>query len=238
MGFVGPGTAQCPGDCRAGSVGACFVCRNANASPFSTGVGQKSQGLVCSDANIGTFGSILGSPAAKWYLYAVFLSDAARTMNQPQLTRRRDNDPHRTGWFVYFGDVLVGHIGTRTGVPNHAPQWGWRCGFYPGCDPQHATGGVAESFEEARAGFEQAWNRLSATRTEAHYELWRQSRDFHAWKGRMQAARLPLPSQRTSGRSHCFCGEELTVAGVPDHVQTKHRGLGNETDRGPPLREA
>jgi hypothetical protein len=42
----------------------------------------------------------------------------------------------------------------------------------------------------ARAGFEKAWNRLSATRTEGHFELWRQDRDFHAWKDRMHDERL------------------------------------------------
>ena len=55
-----------------------------------------------------------------------------------QLTRRRDKDRDREGWFVYFGDVRVGHIGLRAGVPTDAPQWGWMraCGFYPGCDPR------------------------------------------------------------------------------------------------------
>jgi hypothetical protein len=40
-----------------------------------------------------------------------------------ELTRRPDN---REGWFVYFGDICVGHIGLRTGVPVSEPQWGWR----------------------------------------------------------------------------------------------------------------
>jgi hypothetical protein len=34
----------------------------------------------------------------------------------PALTRRRDNDPQREGWFIYFGDVRVGHIGVATGM--------------------------------------------------------------------------------------------------------------------------
>jgi hypothetical protein len=33
-------------------------------------------------------------------------------------------------------------------------------------------------------GGEQAWNRLRPTRTKAHFELWRQNRDWNAWKGR------------------------------------------------------
>jgi hypothetical protein len=53
------------------------------------------------------------------------------------------------------------------------------------------------------ANFEKAWNKLSATRTEAHFELWRQDRDFHAWKDRMHDERPP----------------------VPEHVRTAHRGI-------------
>jgi hypothetical protein len=45
------------------------------------------------------------------------------------LTRRPDDNE---GWYVYFGDVRVGQIGRRSGVPNHADQWGWIIGFHPG----------------------------------------------------------------------------------------------------------
>jgi hypothetical protein len=145
------------------------------------------------------------------------------------LHRKPDKDPQLPGgWFVYWGDVRIGHIGKRAGVPNHAPQWGWRCGFYPGCDPGQATMGSADSFEEARAGFEKDWLKLSATRTEAHFELWRQSRDFNAWKNRMHAERLPLPTQRTSGQSRCFCGEPLASGlSMEKHVYAAHRGIGD-----------
>jgi hypothetical protein len=143
-----------------------------------------------------------------------------------QLTRRRDNSSDREGWFVYYGDVRVGHIGLRTGVPIHEPQWGWTCGFYPGCDPGQHTNGTGETFEEARADFEKAWHRLAATRTEAHYEIWRQSRDFHAWKYRMHDERLMMPTQLTSGIARCFCGAEITNSSVPQHIQAAHRGIG------------
>jgi hypothetical protein len=107
-----------------------------------------------------------------------------------QITRRPDKDPHQQGeGFVYYGDVRVEHIGKRAGVPTHAPQWGWTCGFYPGCDPDQQSNGTGETFEDARAGFEAAWKKLAATRTEAHSELWRQARDFHAWKDRMSLVR-------------------------------------------------
>ena len=142
------------------------------------------------------------------------------------LIRRAHDDPHREGWFVYWGDVRVGHIGIRAGVPSHAPQWGWNCGFYPGCDPGQQVHGTAETLDQARADFETAWKKLLPTRTEAHFELWRQSRDFHAWKDRMHDERLPMPTQRTDGRSRCFCGAEITTAGVPAHIQAAHRGIG------------
>jgi len=148
-------------------------------------------------------------------------------MTLPHLHRKPDHDPHRPGWFVYYGDVRVGHIGPRAGVPNHAPQWGWTCGFYPGCD--RSTSGTAEDFEGARAGFERAWNALLPNLTEAHFELWRKSRDWHAWKDRMHAERLPLPTQRTSGQSRCFCGMSITTAGADRHVYEAHRGIGDKT---------
>jgi hypothetical protein len=144
-----------------------------------------------------------------------------------ELTRHPDKDPHlKDGWFVYYGDVRVGHIGRRAGVPTHAAQWGWTCGFNPGCDPGQATHGTGDSFEDARDGFEKAWTKLVATRTEAHFELWRQNRDWHAWKDQMMEKGLPLPTQRADGRSRCFCGTEITSTSMAKHVQSLHRGLG------------
>ncbi len=62
-----------------------------------------------------------------------------------RLTRRPDRNPHRKGWFVYCGDVRVGHRGKQAGVPLQGDQWGWNCGFYPGCDPGDQKGGTAAS---------------------------------------------------------------------------------------------
>jgi hypothetical protein len=78
----------------------------------------------------------------------------------PQLTRRRSDNPHHAVWHVYFGDVRVGTIGERAGVPVDVDQWQWSCGFYPGLHPgQHRHGTVA-TFAEARAGFEADWRSL------------------------------------------------------------------------------
>jgi hypothetical protein len=142
-----------------------------------------------------------------------------------EFTRRPDKGRNRQGWFVYFGDVRVGHIGLRDGVPLSEPQWGWTCGFYPGCDPRQPTNGTGETFEEARAGFEEAWNRLSRTRTEAHFELWRQNRDWTAWKYRMQEKGLKLPTQTKNDLARCFCGVEITNRSLDAHIGAFH-GIG------------
>jgi hypothetical protein len=52
----------------------------------------------------------------------------------PALTRR-SNDAHAESWQIFYGDVQVGTIGIRAGVPVDVDQWGWSCGFYPGSHP-------------------------------------------------------------------------------------------------------
>ena len=97
----------------------------------------------------------------------------------PELTRRRY--PERPDcWHVYFGDVQVGTIARRSGVPFDVNQWEWSCGFYPGSEPRDHLSGTATSFEQAHTGFETAWRTFSAKRTEADYQAWRDSRDWHA----------------------------------------------------------
>jgi hypothetical protein len=142
------------------------------------------------------------------------------------LTRRRDSNPHQKGWDVYFGDVRIGHIGTRAGVPVDVDQWRWSLGFYPGTDVGQGEHGTGATFEECRSAFEQAWHRLKPQIAEADYERWRYQRDFTAWKDRMWDEKLLLPTQTTENRSRCFCGEKITNADIPNHVRTKHRGIG------------
>jgi hypothetical protein len=52
------------------------------------------------------------------------------------------------------------------------------CGFYPGCEPGEQTHGTADTFDQARAAFEKAWQVFAANRTEADYQVWR---DQQAW---------------------------------------------------------
>jgi hypothetical protein len=145
------------------------------------------------------------------------------------LTRRRDDNPHQKGWDVYFGDVRIGHIGTRAGVPKDVDQWGWSLGFYPGTDVGQAASGVEATFEECRSAFERAWHELKPRIREVDYERWRHQRDFTAWKNRMWDLKLLLPTQTQNDRAKCFCGAEITSRDIPAHVRTKHRGIGDRT---------
>jgi hypothetical protein len=61
----------------------------------------------------------------------------------PALTRRRSTNLHLVTWHVYYGDVPVGMIGQRAGVPVDADQWQWSCGFYPGLEPGQHRHGIA-----------------------------------------------------------------------------------------------
>jgi hypothetical protein len=144
----------------------------------------------------------------------------------PDLTRRPHDDPQRKGWHVYFGDVRIGHIAERAGVPKAADQWGWNLGFYPGTDVGIQWSGTGRTFEEVRKAFERAWYMIEPTLTEADYERWREQRDFAAWKHRMWAEKLQLPTQTPEDRSRCFCGAEITNAGIAGHVRAAHRGIG------------
>ena len=46
----------------------------------------------------------------------------------PALTRRPARD-RLDCWRVFYGDVCVGTIGRRVGVPNGVDQWEWSCGY-------------------------------------------------------------------------------------------------------------
>jgi len=140
----------------------------------------------------------------------------------PTLTRRRTADSHRKTWHIYYGDVRVGAIGERAGVPVHGDQWGWSCGFYPGLEPRQHRCGTAATFEAARLGFEADWNTLLAEIPQGAFEQYRHHRALHTWKETMWAAGLPLPTQVASGRSQCYCGAEIDVRSVDQHIDAEH----------------
>jgi hypothetical protein len=110
----------------------------------------------------------------------------------PALSRRR------------YGDVHVGTIGERAGVPVDVDQWEWTCGFYPGRERGEHLHGTASDFFTARREFEIAWRELSATKTEADYQAWRDRRDRTAEKYAMWARGEKPPPP--SSMMRCVCG--------------------------------
>jgi hypothetical protein len=93
----------------------------------------------------------------------------------PALTRRRYPERHDC-WHIYYGDVRVGTIAVRTGIPRDEDPWEWDCGFYPGSHPGVHANGTGATFDEARAAFEEAWRLFLPKRTEADFDEYRRQR--------------------------------------------------------------
>jgi len=126
--------------------------------------------------------------------------DHALMAPMPGLTRRRNLEAPDECWHIFYGDVRVGTIALRTGIPHHEQPWGWACGFYPGCHPSEYTDGTAETFDQARAEFETAWRMFLSNRTEADFQEWRDQRDWTAEKYRRFDRHEPMPPDwRASG---------------------------------------
>ena len=124
----------------------------------------------------------------------------------PELTRRRY--PERPDcWHVYYGDVHVGVIAKRVGIPIGEKPWVWKCGFYPGSRPRECIGGTADTFDRARADFDEAWAVFLAKHTEADFQEWRDARDWNERKRAMWARGEKLPSQKPNSMLRCPCGE-------------------------------
>ncbi|WP_298257731.1 hypothetical protein [Bradyrhizobium sp.] len=124
----------------------------------------------------------------------------------PSLTRRRCDNPHRETWDVSYGDVRVGTIGERAGIPVGADQWGWSCGFYPGLEPRRHRQGTAKSFIEARAGFEADWHSLLPELSDDAFEDCRRDRAFRAEIRATRARGEKLPTEIYSSLMRCVCG--------------------------------
>jgi hypothetical protein len=140
----------------------------------------------------------------------------------PSLTRRRAPDAKHETWLIFYGDVRVGAIGERWGNPAVADPWFWTCGFYPGSDPGDFTNGTANNFEAARAAFESAWSVFLSKRTEADFQEYRRHRASTAWKYAMWDAGCKLPTQTAEGRSRCFCGAEIGIGDMDQHIYAAH----------------
>ncbi|WP_213291117.1 hypothetical protein [Bradyrhizobium sp. sGM-13] len=76
-----------------------------------------------------------------------------------ELIRRRDpHGPDR--WKIYFGDVCIGDIRPRAGVPTTVDQLEWYCGFVPPAHRGVDAGGTAIDLHDVRQKFEAAWRNL------------------------------------------------------------------------------
>jgi hypothetical protein len=123
----------------------------------------------------------------------------------PTLTRRRY--PERTDCgHVYYGDVHVGTIAARWGIPPGEDPWGWSCGFYPGTQPHQDSAGTAATLDLARIDFETVWQALLPTLTDADFERWRDARDLTERKYAMWERGEKLLSQIPTTLMTCPCG--------------------------------
>jgi hypothetical protein len=122
----------------------------------------------------------------------------------PVLTRRRYRE-RQNCWHIYYGEVHVGTIAERSGVPVDVDQWGWSCGFYPGLHPGQHRHGTAANFTEARIGFEADWNSLLPEIPEGAFDEWLHQRDFTARKS-ASWERGEFPSRIASSMMTCTCG--------------------------------
>jgi len=123
---------------------------------------------------------------------------------------------------VFYGDVQVGTIGMRSGIPICVDQWNWTCGFYPASERGQLERGIAADFITARAAFEAAWQNLLPTLTESDFQEYRLERALRASKYAMWDAGCRLPTQLPDGRSRCFCGAEISIRGAVQHVYAAH----------------
>jgi hypothetical protein len=117
----------------------------------------------------------------------------------PELSRRL-LDPNRESWGIFYDRVHVGGISKRDGIPQGVPEWQWSCGFH--CDADGSDdhfSGIAETFDEARAGFEAAWQILLPRRSPAdfrdarHREAWTAEKYARFDRGNRTPPRWPLP---------------------------------------------
>jgi hypothetical protein len=140
----------------------------------------------------------------------------------PDLTRRRCPGAREECWHVFFGDVQVGTIGVRSGVPVDKDQWSWSCGFYPVSHRGDGANGTATTFEQARRNFETAWRALQPKLSEADFQAYLRQQAFVSWKHAMWEAGCKLPTQLPGGQSRCFCGAPIDIPGTTPHVYSAH----------------
>ncbi len=100
-------------------------------------------------------------------------------------------------------------------------MWGWRCGFPQVIATGLRTVGTAATFEQARTEFEAAWRAYLPLCTAADFKEYRRHQAWTEWKYTMHDAGCLLPTATATGRSRCFCGDEIG-AGFTEHVYARH----------------
>jgi hypothetical protein len=139
----------------------------------------------------------------------------------PDLTRRRNLEVRDECWNVYYGDVRVGTIAIRSGMPHHEDPWGWACGLYPGSHPREWRPSTKPAPTSKQRGV-YCGVYFCQTGPRADFQAWRDQRDWTTRKYAMWQAGERLPSQKPSSLMRCPCGEifdshrlENTVIHVP-----------------------
>jgi len=128
------------------------------------------------------------------------LGSAARML---ALTRRRYRE-RQDCRHVHYGDVHVGTIAIRAGVPVDVDQWRWDYGHYPPSHHGRHVAGTAQTFEQARTEFEAAWNEYLPKCSQTDFDEYRRSVAWTSWKYAMWDKGCRMPTQSTDGRSRCF----------------------------------
>lgn len=125
-----------------------------------------------------------------------------------------------------YGDIDIGQIGQRAGVPTDKPQWRWSIAFYPASHQGIRSDGTAETFDEARAAFQAAWRECLPRCNDAVFAEHRFRRALLKWHRRMWDEGYKLPTQTVRGTSRCFCGAIIGIATSEDHVRACHMDAG------------
>src|SRR5260370_4892802 len=92
----------------------------------------------------------------------------------PELTRRRYPD-RPDCWHVYYGDVHVGTIAIRIGIPHDEDPWAGPAASIPGSHLGECTSGTAKTFDKARREFQRAWRGGVANRPEGGFTALRRT---------------------------------------------------------------
>jgi hypothetical protein len=122
----------------------------------------------------------------------------------PAPTRRRSNDPHRESWSIFYGDVRIGTIGKRVGVPIEVDQWGWSLGFRP--RTRTASIRLGCNLRPARAVFEAEWAALRPQIPAGAFEEYRRDSQHRGEIRAILARGERLPSETPSSLMRCVCG--------------------------------